>query len=181
MLQYFCDQHFSNQYFLLLPILFQKCSNIFKKCWFRQLFFVNILQNVPIFFRNVGSFFRLLPAFFRNVTTFLKNVGFVNILQKLQNFLRKVGLVKCLQKCCNIFRNVEKTYGGRCSRTRRRVGQPRWRAGRLRRGTKRHAAGHSGRRSGAGPRWHAGRPQQGQGGRGGALRGSGARRWKKMM
>jgi hypothetical protein len=50
--------------FLLLSNIFQKYSNIFQKhssiCqkyWFRQLFFVNILQNAATFFKNVVIFF----------------------------------------------------------------------------------------------------------------------------
>jgi hypothetical protein len=37
--------------------IFQKYFNIFKKCWFRQLFSVNILQNVATFFGNAGQHF----------------------------------------------------------------------------------------------------------------------------
>jgi hypothetical protein len=62
--------------------------NIFKKCWFHQLFFVNILQNIATFFSIYLGFFRD----FQKCSNIFKEMivhqlFFVNILKMLQYFL----------------------------------------------------------------------------------------------
>jgi hypothetical protein len=53
----FC-QHFTKCCnIFVIDIFWMASSNIFQKCWFRQLFFINILKNVAIFVRYVGTFF----------------------------------------------------------------------------------------------------------------------------
>jgi hypothetical protein len=53
----------------VINIFWMASSNIFQKCWFRQLFFINILQNVAIFFRYVGTFFLKKTYISRRVTS----------------------------------------------------------------------------------------------------------------